>query len=125
MNASMSSKRKSIVSENSGELEQMGVQFREVDPFNLWVSATDTVNMPTSSSVVARSGLVCNKEISIKLTPTQHRADVLKAVPQRHSPDRMHHHFPGSVLAELHNTCSAANETWESKITSCAGTAMV
>lgn len=39
MNATLSSKRKSLVSEGSGELEQMGVQFREIDPFNLWVSA--------------------------------------------------------------------------------------
>ena len=38
MNASLAGTRKSIVSEASGELEQMGVQFREVDPFNLWVS---------------------------------------------------------------------------------------
>lgn len=39
MSASLAGKRKSIVSEATGELEQMGVQFREVDPFNLWVSS--------------------------------------------------------------------------------------
>ena len=60
MNASLSSKRKSIVSENSGELEQMGVQFREVDPFNLWVSAIKTVKMPTLSAVITSSGLFCH-----------------------------------------------------------------
>lgn len=38
MNATLAGKRKSIISDASGELEQMGVQFREVDPFNLWVS---------------------------------------------------------------------------------------
>ncbi|KAL3144930.1 hypothetical protein ABBQ32_003437 [Trebouxia sp. C0010 RCD-2024] len=37
MSASLAGKRKSIVSEATGELEQMGVQFREVDPFNLWM----------------------------------------------------------------------------------------
>lgn len=37
MNATLAGKRKSIISDASGELEQMGVQFREVDPFNLWM----------------------------------------------------------------------------------------
>ena len=36
--AAMEGKRTQIISENAGELEQMGVEFREVDPFNLWVS---------------------------------------------------------------------------------------
>ena len=37
MNASMEGKRTQIIAENAGELEQMGVEFRDVDPFNLWV----------------------------------------------------------------------------------------
>ena len=35
----MEGKRSRIVSENAGEQEQMGVEVREVDPFNLWVRA--------------------------------------------------------------------------------------
>ena len=38
MDARVASKRTPMISQSSGELEQMGVQFREVDPFNLWVS---------------------------------------------------------------------------------------
>ena len=33
----MEGKHKQIVSQNVGEQEQMVVDFREVDPFNLWV----------------------------------------------------------------------------------------
>ena len=69
MNASLSSKRKSIVSENSGELEQMGVQFREIDPFNLWVSATETGKMPSFTVNKLRAFLPQGK--IAQLTATQ------------------------------------------------------
>ncbi len=38
--ASMEGKRSSLISENAGEREQMDVEIREVDPFNLWVRAS-------------------------------------------------------------------------------------
>lgn len=38
MSNSMAAKHKAIVEETSGEEGQMQVEFREVDPFNLWVS---------------------------------------------------------------------------------------
>lgn len=38
MRESMSSKQDDIVSERFGEQTPMRVKFREVDPFNLWVS---------------------------------------------------------------------------------------
>lgn len=38
MNNSMAAKHKAIVSDAAGEEQQMQVEFREVDPFNLWVS---------------------------------------------------------------------------------------
>lgn len=38
MNNSMAAKREEIVEQTSGEEGQMQVQFREVNPFDLWVS---------------------------------------------------------------------------------------
>ncbi len=38
--ASMEGKRSRLISENAGEREQMDVEIREVDPFNLWVRAS-------------------------------------------------------------------------------------
>ena len=36
----MEGKRTRLISENAGEREQMDVEIREVDPFNLWVRAS-------------------------------------------------------------------------------------
>lgn len=39
MMASMSAKRQDIMSETTGESQQMGVKLRDIDPFNCWVGA--------------------------------------------------------------------------------------
>lgn len=70
MNATLSSKRKSLVSEGSGELEQMGVQFREIDPFNLWVRASKAVRTLSPMqfpAVITSSVFVHHKPRSLNL----------------------------------------------------------
>lgn len=59
----MEGKRSRIVSENAGEQEQMGVEVREVDPFNLWVRA--------STPFALGSIITCRCYIFAHLSPMQ------------------------------------------------------
>ena len=46
----MEGKRTRLISENAGEKEQMDVEIREVDPFNLWVRASTSGSAHQGSS---------------------------------------------------------------------------
>ncbi len=46
----MEGKRTRLISENAGEREQMDVEIREVDPFNLWVRASTSGSAHQGSS---------------------------------------------------------------------------
>ena len=46
----MEGKRTRLISENAGEREQMDIEIREVDPFNLWVRASTSGSAHQGSS---------------------------------------------------------------------------
>ena len=79
MNNSMAAKQKEIVDQTSGEEMQMQVEFREVDPFNLWVSQhckhLHFVTVPYSVCVAQHATYhfdLCNLQLSAASTAAQY-----------------------------------------------------
>lgn len=62
MMASMSAKRQDIMSETTGQSQQMGVKLREIDPFNCWVGAHAAFEL--AKHLVPRSDLSFTCHIS-------------------------------------------------------------